>query len=173
MRVNEEINAARVRVVNEDGQVIGIMSAHEALEYAFDQGLDLIEIAPKAEPPVCKVIDLGKYRYELQKREKQQKKNQHQQQLKEIRFKAATDTHDFEFKTRHAREFLLNGDKVKASIIFRGREIVHSTLGVDMLKRFIQALEDVSKIDQDIKMEGATCSVILSPDKKALGARKA
>lgn len=173
VRVNEEIDAARVRVVDEDGQIIGIMSAQEALDYAIEQGLDLIEIAPKAEPPVCKVIDLGKYRYEQQKREKQQKKSQHQQHLKEIRFKAATDTHDFDFKTRHAREFLLDGDKVKASVMFRGREIVHSALGIEMLKRFVAALEDVSKIDQEIKMEGSTCSVILSPEKKVPGTKKA
>lgn len=173
VRVNEEIDAARVRVVDEDGQIIGIMSAQEALDYAIGQGLDLIEIAPKAEPPVCKVIDLGKYRYEQQKREKQQKKSQHQQHLKEIRFKAATDTHDFDFKTRHAREFLLDGDKVKASVMFRGREIVHSALGIEMLKRFVAALEDVSKIDQEIKMEGSTCSVILSPEKKVPGTKKA
>jgi translation initiation factor IF-3 len=166
VRVNEEIDASNVRVVDEDGQVLGVMSARQALESAKAQGLDLIEIAPKAEPPVCKIIDLGKYRYEQQKREKLQKKSQHQQQLKEIRFKAATDTHDFDFKTRHAREFLLDGDKVKASVMFRGREIVHSALGIDMLKRFVQALEDVSKIDQEIKMEGSTCSVILSPDKE-------
>ena len=166
VRVNEEIDASSIRVVDEDGQVLGVMSVRQALESARAQGLDLIEIAPKAEPPVCKIIDLGKYRYELQKREKLQKKSQHQHQLKEIRFKAATDTHDFDFKTRHAREFLLDGDKVKASVMFRGREIVHSALGIEMLKRFVHALEDVSKIDQEIKMEGSTCSVILSPDKE-------
>ena len=166
VRVNDEIDARSVRVVDEDGQIIGIMSAQEALETAISRGLDLIEIAPKAEPPVCKVIDLGKYRYEQQKREKLQKKHQHQQHLKEIRFKAATDTHDFDFKTRHAREFLLDGDKVKASVIFRGREIVHSALGIEMLKRFVHELAEVSKVDQEIKMEGSTCSVILSPDKE-------
>ena len=173
VRVNEEIDARSVRVVDEDGQIIGIMSAQEALDTAIAQGLDLIEIAPKAEPPVCKIIDLGKYRYEQQKREKQQKKSQHQQQLKEVRFKAATDTHDFEFKTRHSRQFLLDGDKVKASVMFRGREIVHSALGIEMLRRFVLALDDVSKVDQEIKMEGSTCSVILSPEKKTVGVKKA
>ncbi len=166
VRVNEEVDALRVRVVDEDGQIIGIMSGREALDIAIARGLDLIEIAPKAEPPVCKIIDLGKYRYEQQKREKQQKKSQHQQQLKEIRFKAGTDTHDFDFKTRHARQFLLDGDKVKASVMFRGREIVHSALGIEMLKNFVHVLEDVSKVDQEIKMEGNTCAVILSPDKE-------
>ena len=165
VRVNEEIDAPKLRVVDEDGVMLGIMSPAEAIRIAMDQGIDLIEIAPKADPPVCKIIDLGKYRYELQKREKLQKKNQHQQQLKEIRFKAATDTHDFDFKTRHAREFLLDGDKVKASVFFRGREIVHSALGIEMLKRFVAALADVSKLDQEIKMEGNNCTVILTPEK--------
>lgn len=145
--------------------MLGVMSPAEAMRLAGERGVDLVEIAPKAEPPVCKIIDFGKFRYEQQKRDKLQKKNQHQQQLKEIRFKAATDTHDFDFKTRHAREFLLDGDKVKASVFFRGREIVHSALGIEMLKRFVAALEDVSKVDQEIKMEGNNCSVILSPDK--------
>lgn len=165
VRLNEEIDAAQIRVVDEEGQMLGVMTPQEALRIALERQVDLVEIAPKAVPPVCKIIDFGKYRYEQQKREKLQKKNQHQQQLKEVRFKAATDTHDFDFKTRHAREFLLNGDKVKASVIFRGREIVHSSLGIDMLKRFVAALEDVSRIDQEIRMEGNNCSVILSPEK--------
>jgi len=165
VRLNEEIDAPRIRVVDEEGQMLGVMSPAEAMRLAGERGVDLVEIAPKAEPPVCKIIDFGKFRYEQQKRDKLQKKNQHQQQLKEIRFKAATDTHDFDFKTRHAREFLLDGDKVKASVFFRGREIVHSALGIEMLKRFVAALEDVSKVDQEIKMEGNNCSVILSPDK--------
>jgi len=165
VRLNEDIDAPRIRVVDEEGQMLGVMSPAEAMRLAGERGVDLVEIAPKAEPPVCKIIDFGKFRYEQQKRDKLQKKNQHQQQLKEIRFKAATDTHDFDFKTRHAREFLLDGDKVKASVFFRGREIVHSALGIEMLKRFVAALEDVSKVDQEIKMEGNNCSVILSPDK--------
>jgi translation initiation factor IF-3 len=165
VRLNEDIDAPRIRVVDEEGQMLGVMSPAEAMRLAGERGVDLVEIAPKAEPPVCKIIDFGKFRYEQQKRDKLQKKNQHQQQLKEIRFKAATDTHDFDFKTRHAREFLLDGDKVKASVFFRGREIVHSALGIEMLKRFVSALEDVSKVDQEIKMEGNNCSVILSPDK--------
>jgi translation initiation factor IF-3 len=172
VRINEEIDAASVRVVDEEGAIIGIMSSSEAIRTAIASGLDLIEIAPKADPPVCKIIDLGKYRYEQQKREKVQKKNQHQQQLKEIRFKAATDTHDFDFKTRHAREFLIEGDKVKASVFFRGREIVHSALGIELLRRFVLSLDDVSKVDQEIKMEGSNCSVILSPEKKVPGVVK-
>lgn len=163
--MNEEIDAAQIRVVDEEGAMLGVMSPREAIRIAQERGVDLVEIAPKAVPPVCKVIDFGKYRYEQQKRDKLQKKHQHQQQLKEVRFKAATDTHDFDFKTRHARQFLLDGDKVKAAVFFRGREIVHSALGIEMLKRFVASLEDVSKVDQEIRMEGNNCSVILSPDK--------
>jgi translation initiation factor IF-3 len=166
VRINEDIDAAQVRVVDEEGAMLGLMTPQEALRIAIEREVDLVEIAPKAVPPVCKVIDFGKFRYEQQKRDKLQKKHQHQQQLKEIRFKAATDTHDFDFKTRHAREFLIEGDKVKAAVFFRGREIVHSSLGIDMLKRFVAALADVSKVDQDIRMEGNNCSVILSPDKE-------
>ncbi len=164
--MNEEIDARQIRVVDEEGQMLGIMSSEEARRIATERGVDLVEIAPKADPPVCKIIDLGKFRYEHQKREKLQKKNQHQQQLKEIRFKAATDTHDFDFKTRHAREFLLEGDKVKATVFFRGREIVHSALGIELLRRFVAQLDDISKVDQEIKMEGNNCAVILSPEKK-------
>lgn len=171
VRLNEEIDAAQIRVVDEEGAMLGVMTPREAVRMAQERGVDLVEIAPKAVPPVCKIIDFGKYRYEQQKRDKLQKKHQHQQQLKEIRFKAATDTHDFDFKTRHARQFLIDGDKVKASVFFRGREIVHSALGIEMLKRFVANLEDVSRIDQEIKMEGNNCSVILSPD-KTKGAEK-
>jgi translation initiation factor IF-3 len=165
VRLNDEIDAPTVRVVDEESQQLGVMTPREALRLAVERGLDLVEIAPKAVPPVCKIIDFGKYRYEQHKREKIQKKAQHQQQLKELRFKAATDTHDIEFKTRHAREFLLEGDKVKASVLFRGREIVHKSLGEDLLKSFVASLEDIAKLDQEIKMEGNNCSVILSPDK--------
>lgn len=165
VRVNEEIRAPRVRVVDSEGGMLGIMSSREAYKIAQERRLDLVEIAPQADPPVCKIIDFGKFRYEQQKREKTQKKTQHRQQLKEIRFKAGTDTHDFEFKSRHAREFLLEGDKVKASVFFRGREIVHKDIGIELLQRFVQFLDDVAKVDQAIKMEGNQCVVLLAPDK--------
>ncbi len=164
VRVNERIRAPQIRVIDVSGEMIGVMSPQEALRMARERELDLVEIAPQATPPVCKIIDFGKYRYEQQKREKLQKKSQHQQ-LKEIRFKLGVDTHDFDFKTRHAREFLEDGHKVKATVFFRGREIVHKDLGKAVIERFIVALEDISKIDQPIKMEGPNCSVILAPDK--------
>ncbi len=148
------------------------MQKRDALRMAQEQELDLVEIAPQAKPPVCKLIDYGKFTYEQQKREKQQKKAQVHQQLKEIRFKAGTDTHDFDFKTRHAREFLEEGHKVKASVFFRGREIMHQDLGEVMLKRFIEQLADVSKVDQPIKSEGRTLSVTLAPEKKVVPKKK-
>ena len=165
VRINERIRVPQIRVIDVDGEMVGIMSPQAALKIARERGLDLVEIAPQASPPVCKIIDFGKYRYEQQKREKAQKKSQHQQQLKEIRFKLGVDTHDFDFKTRHAREFLEEGNKVKATVFFRGREIVHKDLGKAVIERFISALADISKVDQPIKMEGPNCSVIVAPDK--------
>lgn len=165
VRVNEDIRVPQIRVVGPDGEMIGIMSPYEALKIAQSKEMDLVEIAPQAQPPVCKIIDFGKFRYEQQKRDKLQKKAQHHQQLKEIRFNPDTGLHDVEFKTRHAREFLLEGDKVKASVTFRGREIVHRDLGIVLLNGFIASLDDISKVDQPLRFEGSNCVVILAPDK--------
>ncbi|MBU3742704.1 MAG: translation initiation factor IF-3 [Candidatus Kapabacteria bacterium] len=162
--MNEEISAPELRVVDAKGQLLGILSKRDALKLAQEQELDLVEIAPQAKPPVAKIIDYGKFTYEQQKREKQQKKAQVHQTLKEVRFKAGTDTHDFDFKTRHAREFLTEGHKVRATVMFRGREIVHIDIGQAMLQRFIDALADVSKIDQPMKQEGRLLAVTLAPD---------
>lgn len=164
-RINEQITAREVRVVDSQGKMLGVKLTKEALELAYSQDLDLVEIAPQATPPVCKIIDYGKFVYEQQKRDKIQRKSQHNHQLKEIRFKAGTDSHDFEFKTRHAREFLLEGHKVKASLLFRGREIVHQSIGMKLMEEFVEALKDVSKVDQPIHAEGRSLSVLLSPEK--------
>jgi len=164
-RINEQITAREIRVVDSQGKMLGVKPTREALELAYSQELDLVEIAPQATPPVCKIINYGKYIYEQQKRDKIQRKSQHNHQLKEIRFKAGTDSHDFDFKTRHAREFLLEGHKVKASLMFRGREIVHQEIGMKLMEEFVEALKDVSKIDQPIHSEGRTLSVLLSPEK--------
>ncbi|NLO19548.1 MAG: translation initiation factor IF-3 [Ignavibacteria bacterium] len=164
-RVNNEINAKEVRVVDEDGKMLGIMSRFNALKIAEERELDLVEIAPQANPPVCKIINYGKFQFELHKKEKHQRKQQQQMQMKEIRFKWRTDLHDFNFKTRHARNFLQDGYKVKASIMFRGREITHQEIGKELLERFVAALEDIAKIDQPIKFEGRNMIVVLSPEK--------
>ncbi len=143
--------------------MLGVMQPKLALRKAEEMHLDLVEIAPNAKPPVCKIIDYGKFTYELQKKEKHQRKQQQQQQMKEIRFKWRIGDHDFNFKTRHAREFLEQGNKVKATVMFRGREIVHKEIGLDVLRRFIEELKDYAKIDQSVKSEGRFLSVILSP----------
>ena len=136
------------------------------MELARQRNLDLVEIAPNANPPVCKIIDYGKYRYEQQKKEKEARKKQHTVTLKEIRFRPHTDKHDFDFKTKHAREFLSQGHKVKAWVQFRGRDIIYKDQGSKLLQRFFDALEDVAKIDQAPKMEGRRMTILLSPLKK-------
>jgi translation initiation factor IF-3 len=164
-RINEELRGKEFRVISPTGEMIGILSKAEALRKAEEFGLDLVEISPNANPPVCKIIDFGKYQYELAKKDKIQRKNQQQQQLKELRFKPRTEKHDFDFKTKHARGFLESGNKVKATVMFRGREITHKEYGRDILERFVEELKDVSKIDVEIKMEGRNMTVLLSPIK--------
>jgi translation initiation factor IF-3 len=163
-RINDEIKIKEVRVIDVEGKALGIMKTSEAIKLAEERELDLVEIAPQAKPPVCKIIDYGKFVYELQKREKQQRKHQ-QQQMKEIRFKARTATHDFNFKTRHAREFINQGNKVKATVMFRGREISHVDIGKELLRRFVEELEDIAKVDTAIRNEGRNLIVIMAPDK--------
>lgn len=133
---------------------------------ASDRGKDLVEIAPQAKPPVCKVIDFGKFRYEQQKKEKIQKKNQQVSVLKEIRFHPNTDVHDFDFKTRHAINFLEEGNKVKATVVFKGREMAYVEQGEDLLNRFLERVEDVAKVEVEPKMEGRNMSLIVVPASK-------
>ncbi len=164
-KLNNEIRSPELRIIDPDGKMLGVYTKSKALQMAHERELDLVEIAPQAKPPVCKIIDYGKFAYEIQKKEKQQRKHQHQQQMKEIRFKWRTATHDFNFKTRHAREFLLSGNKVKATVMFRGREITHKEIGRELLKRFIEALEDVGKVDSVLRFEGKNLTVVMAPDK--------
>ena len=153
-----------MRVVDPDGEH-DIYPIDEALRKAEDFQLDLVEIAPGANPPVCKIIDYGKYRYKKQKQLKEQRKKSQSMQLKEVRFRPRTDTHDFNFKTDHARDFLNNGNKVKAYVQFRGRDIIYKDQGMDLLRRFIEELQEIAKIDQPPKMEGRRMITILAPDK--------
>jgi len=164
-RINNEITAKEVRVVDSDGGMLGIMNIKDALKLAEEREIDLVEIAPQANPPVCKLIDYGKFSYELQKKEKQIKKNSTASQMKEIRFKSRTASHDFNFKLKHARAFIEEGSKVKASVIFRGREIVHTDIGKELLEKFIEEMSDIAKVDSPLKFEGKNLSVILSPAK--------
>lgn len=171
-KINDEIGAPELRVLDSTGTPLGILPRREALRIALERELDLVEIAPQANPPVCKIIDYGKFVYEQQKREKLQKKSQTQTTLKEVRFKAGTDTHDFDFKTRHAREFLEDGHKVKATVMFKGREILHKELGEVLLQRFIDALADIAKVDQPMRMEGRFLGVMLAPESKKVAKKK-
>jgi len=164
-RVNQQIRAKEIRLIDNDGKMIGIMSVPEALKIAEQKELDLVEISPNANPPVCKIMDYAKFLYEQQKREKIQKRQSASQQMKELRFTARIATHDFNFKTRHAREFLLEGNKVKATVFFRGREILNQKIGEDLLNKLVEELQDISKVDSPPKLEGKKLSLILSPDK--------
>lgn len=141
------------------------MSINEAIQNARERMLDLIEIVPNANPPVCKIMDFGKYRYEQAKKEKIQKKHQHITHVKEIRFHPNTDTHDFEFKTRHARQFILDGNKVKATVIFKGREITYQEKGRELLDRFTEKMSDIARIEQEPKMEGRQLVAFFVHDK--------
>lgn len=171
-RVNEDIRAKEVRVVDTDGNMLGVYHIDKARQIAEERELDLVEIAPQAKPPVCKIIDYGKFAYEQQKREKAQRKQQQQQQMKEIRFKWRTAEHDFNFKTRHARKFIEEGNKVKGTIMFRGREITHKEIGRELLEKFIEELDDIAKVDQRLKFEGRNLSVVLVKDKTKKSKKK-
>jgi translation initiation factor IF-3 len=144
---------------------VGIFTVRDAIKQAHDRGMDLVEIAPQADPPVCKIIDFGKFKYEQQKRDKLQRKNQVVSILKEIRLHPNTDVHDLDFKVKHAINFLGDGNKVKVSVMFKGREMAYTEQGEELLKKFIEQTEDISKIESPIKLEGRNMNVILVPDK--------
>jgi translation initiation factor IF-3 len=165
--VNEEIRSPQIRVIDDGGQQLGIMSPAEAIVIATRKNRDLIEVVPNANPPVCKIMDLGKFKYELQKKEKLQKKHQHITLVKEIRFHPNTDVHDFEFKAKHALQFIAEGHKVKATVIFKGREITYKEQGETMLNRLAERLAAVAKIDQPSHMEGRNMIVLFAPDRTA------
>jgi len=163
-KVNDEIRSSTVRLIKPDEEH-EIVSIERALEIAESFQMDLVEVAPQAKPPVCKVIDFGKFMYEKKKKEKEAKKKQHTIQVKELRFRPNTDDHDLEFKTRHAREFLEGGDKVKATVQFRGRDMLYTEQGEVLLKNLAEKLSDVSKIESQPAMEGRRMIMILSPAK--------
>jgi len=154
-----------VRVIDSDGEQLGILPIKQALARAEEKELDLIEIAPNAKPPVCKIVDYGKFIYEQKRKEKLQKKKQAVTVLKEIRLHPNTDTHDIEFKAKHAINFLENGNKVKISVIFKGRELAYKDHGRELLERFVEKLEEYAKTEQEIKFEGRAMSTIMSPTK--------
>ncbi len=161
--INEEIRDKEIRVIDADGSQLGIMSAREAQQLAYDKNLDLVKIAPQATPPVCRIMDYGKYRFEQAKREKEARKNQKVIDIKEIRLSLKIDTHDFETKVGHAKKFLAGGDKVKVSVRFRGREMAHPELGTVLIQRFADALAETGTIDKQPKMEGRSMVMFVSP----------
>ena len=163
MRINREIRAEKVRVIDSDGKQIGVLSVREAIRQAEDEGLDLVEIAPNANPPVCKIIDYGKFKYHQLKKEKESKKSQHQIKVKEIKFKPNIDTHDFLTKEKHAREFLEKGNKVRITCSFRGREMLHTELGEKVVQKLCDDLSDVSIVETPEKLLGRTITLVLAP----------
>ena len=166
MRIKREIRADKVRVISESGEQIGIMFLREALAKAEEVGLDLVEISPAAKPPVVKIVDYGKFRYHQQKKEKDSKKAQVQIRVKEIKLKPNIDEHDFQTKLKHARDFLLKGNKVRVSIMFRGREMLHIDLGEKIVDRFCTSLSDIALLEAVPKMMGRTMSTVLAPSGK-------
>lgn len=162
-QINEEIRDKEVRVVGDDGSQLGIMSSKAALDMAVQKNLDLVKIAPTAQPPVCKIMDYGKYRFEQAKREKEARKNQHIVDIKEVKLSLNIDTHDFETKLKNAIRFIEKGDKVKASIRFRGREMGHPELGLEVMKRFALALDEIANVEKPAKLEGRSMLMFLAP----------
>jgi translation initiation factor IF-3 len=166
LRINREIRADRLRVITEDGEQIGIITLREALAKAEEVGLDLVEISPMAKPPVAKIIDYGKFRYMQQKKEKDSKKAQVQIKVKEIKLKPNIDTHDFQTKLKHARDFLLKSNKVRITCMFRGREMLHLDLGQKVVQQFCQELADVAIVEAPPKLLGRAMSTVLAPSGK-------
>ncbi|MBS4025411.1 MAG: translation initiation factor IF-3 [Clostridia bacterium] len=162
-RINEQIRAKEVRLVSNDGEQLGIVSLKEALKIAQESNLDLVEVAPNAKPPVCRVMDFGKHKYEQSKREKEARKKQHIVSVKEVKLRPNIEDHDFETKAKNGRRFLEDGDKVKVTIMFRGREISHSELGRRLCDKMSEELKDVSTIERYPKVEGRNMIMILAP----------
>ncbi len=162
-QINEEIRDKEVRLISEEGEQLGIMSAAEALKLAEEKSLDLVKIAPMAKPPVCKIMDYGKFRFEKAKKEKEARKNQKIIETKEIRLSLNIDTHDFDTKINHAKKFIGDGDKLKVSIRFRGREMAHPELGLTIMQRAAEALAEVANVEKAAKLEGRQMLMFMAP----------
>ncbi|HZT58708.1 MAG TPA: translation initiation factor IF-3 [Pyrinomonadaceae bacterium] len=162
-RINDRIRVPQVRVIADDGEQLGIMNTREAVQLARSKGLDLVEVAATADPPVCRIIDFGKFTYEQKKKASEAKKKQVVITVKEVKFRPGTDDHDYNFKMKHARQWLEEGDKVKATIFFRGREITHRELGAELLGRLEQDLAEVGEVEQRPRMEGNQMFLVFAP----------
>ena len=170
-QINEEIRDKEVRLISNDGEQLGIVPIQKAQEIAVEKGMDLVKIAPQAKPPVCKIMDYGKFRFEQAKREKEARKNQRVVEIKEIRLTPNIDIGDLNTKVKNACRFLKDGDKVKVSVRFRGREVTHSSLGQDLLLKFAEECGEIAVMDKSPKLEGRHMSIFLSP-KPAKDAKK-
>jgi translation initiation factor IF-3 len=164
-RINQQIRISPVRVIDPEGEQIGILPVERALEIAMEQGLDLVEVAPMARPPVCRIMDYGKFKYEEQRKAREARKKQHHVQLKEVKMRPGIEEHDFDFKTRHARRFLEEGNKVKVTMMFRGRQMAHPELGREVLDRVVEELSDVAKLESSPMMEARSMTMVLAPAK--------
>jgi translation initiation factor IF-3 len=163
VRVNRQIRISPVRVISPDGEQLGILPIERAMEIAEEQGLDLVEVAPLARPPVCRIMDYGKFKYEEQRQAREARKKQHHVQLKEVKMRPGIEDHDFDFKVRHARKFLQEGNKVKLTMMFRGRQMAHPEFGRQVLDRVFTELQDVSKVEAHPMLEGRSMVMVLAP----------
>ena len=162
-RFNNRITSQDVQVIGNDGQNLGILNLHDAIKRAKEIGLDLIEIAPNTNPPVCKIMDMGKYKYDAQKKANKAKKKQKKVELKEIKLRPVTEIHDYNFKIKNAQKFLVKGDKVKFTIRFKGRELQHSSLGSDLMEKIKQDMQQIGKVELEPKFDGKQMIMVIQP----------
>ena len=160
---NNRINSPEVQVIASNGENLGILNTNEAIAMAKEEGLDLIEIAPNAKPPVCKIIDMGKYKYDAQKKANKAKKKQKKIELKEIKSRPVTETHDYQFKIKNAQKFIFKGDKVKFTIRFKGRELQHSHLGNELMNKIKEDMQDIGKVELHPKFDGKQMIMVIQP----------
>jgi translation initiation factor IF-3 len=176
LRINNRIRVPEIRVIRDDGEQLGVLPTHEALRLAEERGLDLVEISPRAFPPVCKIMDYGKYKYEQSKKKQQARKHASTVETKEIKFRPKTEGHDMDFKVKHVRRFLEGGNKVRLAVVFRGREITHPQTGMNVLNRVVEATTDIAGVEVTPNMEGRRMVMIIAPKagviRKAQEARK-
>jgi len=177
LRINHRIRVPEIRVIGDDGGQLGILPTHEALRMAEEKGLDLVEISPRAFPPVCRIMDYGKYKYEQSKKKQQAKKHASTVEIKEIKFRPKTEEHDMDFKVKHVRRFVEGGNKVRLVVVFRGREITHPQTGMNVLNRVVEATTDIASVEVTPNMEGRRMVMIIAPKpnvvRKAAETRKA
>ncbi|MGM9631999.1 MAG: translation initiation factor IF-3 [Eubacteriales bacterium] len=166
MQINEQITDKEVRVISADGEQLGIMSTEQALRMAYNDGLDLVMMTAQANPPVCKIMNFGKFRFEREKKEKEAKKKQQTVELKEIQLSCRIDTHDFETKLKHAHKFLSSGNKVRVVLRFKGREMAHTALGLENMEKFREACAELGTVDKKPALDGRILSMVITPIKK-------